>query len=122
MMEIRHLAMVKWHLFDTEDIEVGGHIGVLGENRSGKSTVLDMMQVVLTGANRKFQRLNAVAGESSKGRGGSPKRTVVGYCLGALGEDQARRDEARSYIALGFVDSDGSRPPVTVGLAIEARK
>src|SRR6266508_419925 len=122
MMELRHLAMVNWHLFDTEDIEVGGHIGVLGENRSGKSTVLDMMQVVLTGANRKFQRLNAVAGESAKGRGGSPKRTVVGYCLGALGEDQARRDEARSYIALGFVDSDGSRPPVTVGLSMEARK
>jgi uncharacterized protein YPO0396 len=61
-MERRHLAMVNWHLFDIEDIEVGGHIGVLGENRSGKSTVLDMAQVVLTGANRNFMRLNAVAG------------------------------------------------------------
>ena len=62
MMELRHLTMVNWHLFDIEDIEVGGHIGVLGENRSGKSTVLDMAQVVLTGANRNFMRLNAVAG------------------------------------------------------------
>jgi Putative exonuclease SbcCD, C subunit/P-loop containing region of AAA domain len=122
MMELRHLALVNWHLFDIEDIEVGGHMGVLGENRSGKSTILDMAQVVLTGGNRKFQRLNAVAGESSKGRGGSPKRSVAGYCLGALGEDQTRRNEARTYIALGFEDSDGMRPPVTIGLALEARK
>ena len=49
MMELRHLAMVNWHLFDVADIPVAGHIGVLGENRSGKSTILDMAQVVLTG-------------------------------------------------------------------------
>ncbi len=122
MMELRHLAMVNWHLFDIEDIEVGGHIGVLGENRSGKSTILDMAQVVLTGANRKFQRLNAVAGESAKGRSGSSRRSVASYCLGALGEDQTRRNEARTYIALGFEDSEGMRPPVTIGLALEARK
>jgi hypothetical protein len=120
MMELRHLAMVNWHLFDVEDIEVGGHIGVLGENRSGKSTILDMAQVVLTGGSRHFQRLNAVAGD---GRGRtSSKRSVVGYCLGMLGDDQRRRDEARTYIALGFVDSEGARPPVSIGLALEARK
>src|SRR5262245_26891976 len=122
MMELRHLAMVNWHLFDIEDIEVGGHIGVLGENRSGKSTILDMAQVVLTGGNRKFQRLKAVAGESAKGGGGIPKRRAASSCLGALGEDRTRRNEARTYITLGFEDSDGLRPPVTIGLALEARK
>ncbi|MGY3653350.1 ATP-binding protein [Bradyrhizobium sp. USDA 376] len=49
MMELRHLTMVNWHLFDVADIDVRGHVGVLGENRSGKSTILDMAQVVLTG-------------------------------------------------------------------------
>jgi hypothetical protein len=122
MMELRHLAMVNWHLFDVEDIEVGGHIGVLGENRSGKSTVLDMAQVVLTGGNRQILRLNAVAGAGSKGRGAASKRTVVEYCLGALNEDETRRDEAQTYIALGFEDSDGNAPPVTIGMALEARK
>jgi hypothetical protein len=122
MMELRQLTMVNWHLFDVEDIEVGGHIGVLGENRSGKSTVLDMAQIVLTGGNRHFLRLNAVAGDGAKGRGSTSKRSVVGYCLGALGEDERRRDEARTYVALGFEDSDGIRPPVTIGLALEARK
>ena len=52
MMELRHIAMINWHLFDVEDVEIGGHAGVFGENRSGKSTILDMAQVVLTGAAR----------------------------------------------------------------------
>jgi uncharacterized protein YPO0396 len=121
MMELRHLAMVNWHLFDVADMQVSGHIGVLGENRSGKSTILDMAQVVLTGGNRWFLRLNAVAGDSGRSRSGS-KRSVVDYCLGALGEDQRRRDEARTYIAMGFEDTDGIRPPVTIGMALEARK
>jgi hypothetical protein len=121
MMELRHLAMVNWHLFDVADIPVAGHIGVLGENRSGKSTILDMAQVVLTGGNRRFLRLNAVAGDTGKSRSGS-KRSVVDYCLGTLGEDQRRRPEARTYIALGFEDTDGIRPSVTIGMALEARK
>lgn len=121
MMELRHLAMVNWHLFDVADIPVAGHIGVLGENRSGKSTILDMAQVVLTGGNRRFLRLNAVAGDSGKSRSAS-KRSVVDYCLGTLGEDQRRRDDARTYVAVGFEDTDGLRPPVTIGMALEARK
>lgn len=121
MMELRHLIMVNWHLFDVADIDVGGHIGVLGENRSGKSTILDMAQVVLTGGNRRFLRLNAVAGDSGRSRNAS-KRSVVDYCLGTLGEEQRRREEARTYIALGFEDTDGTRPPVTIGMALEARK
>src|SRR5262245_54577347 len=121
MMELSHLAMVNWHLFDVEDIAIGGHAGVFGENRSGKSTILDMAQVVLTGGNRNLQRLNAVAGDKGKSRSAS-KRSVVDYCLGALGEDECRREQARTYITLGFADTDGKRPPVTIGMAIEARK
>lgn len=120
MMELRHIAMVNWHLFDVCDLEVAGHIGVLGENRSGKSTVLDMAQVVLTGGNRRFQRLNAVAGDG-KGRSAS-RRSVLDYCLGTLGEDQQRRTEAKTYISLGFADTEGKRPPVTIGMALEARR
>src|SRR5215469_7363131 len=121
MMELRHIAMVNWHLFDVEDIELTGHTGVFGENRSGKSTILDMAQVVLTGGNRNTYRLNAVAGDKGRARGAS-KRSVVDYCLGTLGEDERRREQARTYIALGFADTEGKRPPVTIGMAIEARK
>jgi energy-coupling factor transporter ATP-binding protein EcfA2 len=121
MMELRHVAMVNWHLFDVEDIEITGHVGVFGENRSGKSTILDMAQVVLTGGNRNIQRLNAVAGDKGKSRSAS-KRSVVDYCLGALGEDQRKREQARTYICLGFVDSEAKRAPVSIGMAIEARR
>ncbi|WP_407154017.1 SbcC/MukB-like Walker B domain-containing protein [Bradyrhizobium sp. STM 3557] len=121
MMELRHVAMVNWHLFDIEDIEISGHVGVFGENRSGKSTILDMAQVVLTGGNRNVQRLNAVAGDKGRSRSAS-KRSVVDYCLGTLGEDQRKRDQARTYICLGFADSEGQRDPVTIGMAIEARR
>jgi Putative exonuclease SbcCD, C subunit/P-loop containing region of AAA domain/SMC proteins Flexible Hinge Domain len=121
MMELRRLTMVNWHLFDVADIEVNAHVGVLGENRSGKSTILDMAQVVLTGGSRRFLRLNAVAGDGGKSRSAS-KRSVVDYCLGTLGEDQRRRDEARTYVALGFEDTDGVRSPITIGMALEARK
>jgi putative exonuclease SbcCD C subunit/AAA domain-containing protein len=121
MMELRHIAMVNWHLFDVEDVELTGHTGVFGENRSGKSTILDMAQVVLTGGNRNIQRLNAVAGDKGKSRSAS-KRSVVDYCLGTLGEDQRKREQARTYICLGFVDGEGKRAPVSIGMAIEARR
>jgi energy-coupling factor transporter ATP-binding protein EcfA2 len=120
-MELRHVSMVNWHLFDVEDFDLTGHTGVFGENRSGKSTILDMAQVVLTGGNKNVQRLNAVAGDKGKSRNAS-KRTIVDYCLGALGEDERKREQARTYICLGFLDSEGKRPPVTIGMAIEARR
>ncbi|WP_461317766.1 SbcC/MukB-like Walker B domain-containing protein [Bradyrhizobium embrapense] len=120
-MELRHVAMVNWHLFDVEDFDLTGHVGVFGENRSGKSTILDMAQVVLTGGNKNVQRLNAVAGDKGKSRSAS-KRTIVDYCLGALGEDERKREQARTYICLAFVDTEGKRPPVTIGMAMEARR
>ena len=55
------------------------------------------------------------------GQTGSPKRNVKGYCLGALGEEEMRRQEARTYVALGFEDSEGVRPALSIGLALEAR-
>ncbi|MFN3634226.1 MAG: SbcC/MukB-like Walker B domain-containing protein [Rhizobium rhizophilum] len=121
MMELRRLTLVNWHLFDVEDIEVSGNFGILGENRSGKSTILDMVQVVLSGASRQYVRLNAVAGDGGKGRSAS-KRTVLSYCLGTLGDGDVRRPESLTYIALGFEDKQGIRPSVTIGLAIEARQ
>ncbi len=121
MMELRRITLVNWHLFDKEDIEVAGNVGILGENRSGKSTVLDMVQVVLSGASKSYLRLNAVAGEGSKSRT-SARRSVLSYCLGTLNDGDVRRPEARTYIALGFEDTENQRPPVTIGLAIEARQ
>ncbi|NIA70986.1 hypothetical protein HBA54_20510 [Pelagibius litoralis] len=121
-MELRRITMVNWHIFDVEDIEVRGNAGILGENTSGKSTVLDMIQAVMTGASRSFMRLNAVAGDGKKVRGGKSKRSVHAYCLGTLGEHHRKRKESVTYLALGFESPDPDTPPVTIGLALEARE
>lgn len=118
-MRLSHLAMVNWHLFDYEDIAVSGHIGILGENRSGKSTILDMVQVVLAGSSPRFYRLNAVANDAKRSSG---KRTVYGYCLGTLGEGVTRRTSSLTYAVLGFTDPEGDRQPVSIGLCLEARE
>ena len=118
-MRLSHLAMVNWHLFDFEDIAVSGHVGILGENRSGKSTILDMVQVVLAGCSPRFYRLNAVANDAKRSSG---KRTVYGYCLGTLGEGVTRRPSSRTYAVLGFTDPDGERQPVSIGLCLDARE
>ncbi|RUU70492.1 hypothetical protein EOD04_06550 [Mesorhizobium sp. M2C.T.Ca.TU.009.01.2.1] len=120
MMELVHLTLVNWHSFTVEDIPVSGHVGVLGENASGKSTILDMIQVVLTGASGRYMNLNPVAGESRRRSG--PRRTVQGYCLGARGEGDFRREACLTYVAISFRDADGVKPDLTVGLAMEARK
>ncbi|TIW23415.1 MAG: hypothetical protein E5V65_01110 [Mesorhizobium sp.] len=120
MMELVHLALVNWHSFNVEDIPVCGHVGFLGENASGKSTILDMIQVVLTGASGRYMNLNPVAGESRRRSG--PRRTVQGYCLGARGEGDFRREACLTYVAISFRDADGVKPDLTVGLAMEARK
>lgn len=120
MMELSHIALVKWHLFEAEDIPVFGNIGVIGDNRTGKSSLLDMIQVVMTGAARDLARLNASANQGGQKRGG---RTIHAYCLGRLGEgDNTLRDESLTYLALTFADPGGKRRPVSIGVALEARR
>lgn len=121
MMTLTTASLVNWHLFDVQDIHVDGNIGVIGANRSGKSTLLDLIQVVISGAQANALRLNASASEAGQRRGG---RSVHAYCLGRLGEDdQTLRAEALTYIALVFTDPDNAlRKPVSIGLAMEARR
>lgn len=120
-MKLAHVAMVGWHMFDVEDIAVEGDIGILGENRSGKSTILDLLQIILTGASSTYYRLNSPAGDNGGAKSKS-QRTVRGYCLGQLGENDFKRETSLTYVSMSFVDPEGSKPPVTIGLAIEASR
>lgn len=118
-MRLAHIAMVRWHMFEIEDIAVEGDIGILGENRSGKSTLLDLLQIILTGASSSYYRLNSPAGDNGGAKSKS-QRTVRGYCLGQLGENDFKRESGLTYVSMSFVDPEGTRPPVTIGLALEA--
>lgn len=117
MMQLAHIALVQWHLFSREDLAVRGDTAILGQNRSGKSTLIDLIQAVMTGGSRRWYRFNRSAGETGSRKS---ERTLRGYCLGQLNEHEYLRDEAVTHIVLVFEDLSGKRPPVSVGLCIEA--
>ncbi|MFN3797704.1 MAG: ATP-binding protein, partial [Sphingobium yanoikuyae] len=117
MMQLAHIALVQWHLFGREDLAVGGDTAVLGQNRSGKSTLIDLIQAVMTGGSRRWYQFNRSAGETGSRKS---ERTLRGYCLGQLNEHEFLRQESVTHIVLTFDDPDGVRPPVSVGLCVEA--
>lgn len=117
MNALARLGLINWHLLPSMDIEVDGHIGVIGENRSGKSTLLDLIQVVMTGNDRRYLRLNASASDSGRKRS---SRSVHAYCLGRLGPDAVTRQESRTYVFLVFQNPHRPQEVTTLGLALEA--
>ena len=117
MMQLAHIALVQWHLFSREDLAISGDSAILGQNRSGKSTLIDLIQAVMAGGSRRWYHFNRSAGETGSRKS---ERTLRGYCLGQLNEHEFLREEAVTHIALVFDDPAGLRPPVSVGLCIEA--
>ena len=118
MIELRRIGLINWHLLPALDIDIAGDVGVIGENRSGKSTLLDLVQVVMTGNSGRYLRLNASANDSGRKRG---LRSVHAYCLGRLSPDQVTRPRgALTYVFLAFSDPCAPARSATIGLALEA--
>lgn len=118
MIELRRIVLVNWHLMVCAELDLAGDAAILGRNAAGKSTIIDLIQAVMAGGSSRLYRFNRSAGEG----GQRSERTLTGYCLGQLNDDTFLRQDARSYIALVFEDTDGQRRPVTLGLAIEAMR
>ncbi len=116
MIQLSRISLVQWHLFVKADLDVQGDAAILGPNRSGKSTLIDLIQTVMTGGAANLYKFNRSAGDG----GGRSERTLRAYCLGQLDEHATLRNDAITHIALVFQDEDGARPPVTVGLCVEA--
>lgn len=118
MKRLNRIILVNWYLCEVEQIEIRGHCAIVGPNGSGKSSLLDAIQTVLTGADKRFLALNAGAGERGT-------RTVREYCLGHVydpGEGGAGvqpRREALSYLILGFDDED-AKSELAVGICLSA--
>jgi hypothetical protein len=71
----------------------------------------------MTGGSRRWYQFNRSAGETGSRKS---ERTLRGYCLGQLNEHEFLRQESVTHIVLTFDDPDGVRPPVSVGLCVEA--
>ncbi|MBB4346294.1 SbcC/MukB-like Walker B domain-containing protein [Aliirhizobium cellulosilyticum] len=117
MMQLSRISLVQWHLFHKEDLDISGNSAILGQNTSGKSTLIDLIQAVMAGGSTRYYRFNRSAGETGSSRS---ERTLRGYCLGQLNEHHVLREQSVTHIALVFDDPDGLRKPVSIGLCIEA--
>lgn len=119
MIGLSRISLVNWHLLTRADLDVFGDAAILGQNRSGKSTLIDLVQAVIAGGSARYYRFNRSAGET----GSRSDRTLAGYCLGQLNEDSFIREEgALTHVALVFRDDAGVRPPISLGLSIEAER
>ena len=97
MKTLCRIRLINWHYFINETINIKGSVLISGENTSGKSTVLDAIQLVLTTNTRRF---NIAANEKSK-------RDLKGYVRCKTGNEDStynRKGSVITYVALEFYE------------------
>lgn len=112
MKRMTKIRLINWHYFEDETISVTGSCLFSGENGSGKSTILDAIQFVLTTNTKKF---NPAANEKSK-------RDLKGYIHCKTGEEgnvYVRPKSVISYIAIEFYEESKDKYFV-VGVKIDS--
>lgn len=115
MYELERIVLHNWGRLASQDIDVRGSVAVLGPTGAGKSTIIDALQVIITGGSSTYYDLN-------KSTGGRNERTIRDYCLGFdshISTEGPERNAADALIALVFRDRL-SGTPVTIGLILSA--
>ncbi len=117
MKRLKRIRLINWHRFTLHTFDVEGHLLLMGDNGSGKSTILDALQVGLVG-NMRSVRLNLAANE-----GGD--RSLKSYVLGLVGGNnnghpaKTLRKNATGYILLEFADTE-TEESFVLGTVIDA--
>lgn len=120
MKKLVRIRVVQFFLYETGDVEVGTRCGIFGANGSGKSSLLDAVQIVMLGANESRGSagvaFNAQADESNHN-----SRNIRSYCLGQYGDspDARVRLSANTYITLVWHDTE-TQEIVSTGVCIAA--
>ena len=102
MKIMKRLLLIHWHYFVHQMIEFDKINFLTGQNATGKSTIIDAMQLLLL--------CDTSGSFFNKAANGRAERTLKGYLRGELGDDDAlgfrylRNSRFTSYIALEFYD------------------
>ncbi|MEH6625420.1 MAG: SbcC/MukB-like Walker B domain-containing protein [Motiliproteus sp.] len=116
MKLLNKIVLVNWYVLGAVEIPIRGNVAIVGPNGSGKSSLLDAIQTVMVGGNKRYLSFNASAGKKSE-------RSLRTYCLGFLDDHTGGRAKSRedslTYMTLEFKDQDSGRCD-TVGLCISA--
>ncbi|MDW7670352.1 MAG: SbcC/MukB-like Walker B domain-containing protein [Bacillota bacterium] len=102
MKKLTRIRLINWHYFVDETIRVDGSFLISGENTSGKSTLLDAIQLVLT---TNYKQFNTAANEKST-------RDLKGYVRCKTGNENSEYHRAGSivsYVALEFYEEKTRR-------------
>lgn len=100
MIRIERLHVINWQYYSCQTIELGMSNLLTGITGSGKSSLIDAMQVILLGqTGRGFFNKSAAGGKSD--------RTLVTYLRGKYNDNQFRRAQKAfsSYLVLEFADT-----------------
>jgi len=113
MKYLESIKLVQFFLFENIDIKVKEITGIFGPNASGKSSLVDAVQIAMFGANGSLVNLNAQADERAT------TRTIRSYCLGMQDESRYVRDNATTYITLIWRDSE-TKEATSMGVCLYA--
>ncbi|MDD3074621.1 MAG: ATP-binding protein, partial [Eubacteriales bacterium] len=117
MKLLRKLLIINWHYIDHELLELENVNFLTGKNASGKSTIIDAMQLLFLGDTNAWY-FNKAANERSR-------RTLKGYLRCEVGDDgetgsrYQRTGDFSSYIVAEFTDTL-KRQPLTVGIVFDS--
>ena len=112
---LERIVFSNWGRLEPQDIDVREMTAILGPTGAGKSTIVDAIQLIVTGSNSRYYDLN-------KSTGGRNSRSIRDYCLGAddhIDPDGPKFPVADSLIALSFRDRVSGRP-ISIGLVYSA--
>ncbi len=113
MIKLSRIFLYHWHRFDWHVLDVQDSLYLAGHNGSGKSSILDALQLVLV-ADLGRVRFNSAAQDRSQ-------RSLDSYVRGKIGEQHwLRPGDTIGYVVLEWTD-DLKHQAFVSGVCLEAR-